>query len=258
MLQALAEALQALPAKLTEAQAQQALAPLLEQIGKTTDPYALKALAEALQALAAKLTEAQAQQALEPLLQQIGKTTNPDALQALAQALQALAAKLTEAQAQQALTVAMSSLAWAATENEAVDWARAVVALLPSCNRSRWNPNPCRCDRLSPCRGTRDGGSPRCASRKAFGCASKRSRNGGELGMDSGKVSRPSPPSDLPATAPADLVVGPEMSCRRQQRYQFTIMPTRLGNTSRRFLRRVRAISFRPPVRSWIERALVR
>ena len=105
---ALAEALQALAAKLTEAQAQQALAPLLQQIGKTTNPDALGALAKALQALAAKLTEAQAQQALAPLLQQIGKTTDPYALRALAKALQALPAKLTEAQAQQALAASAS------------------------------------------------------------------------------------------------------------------------------------------------------
>ena len=45
--------------------------------------------------------------------------------------LQALASKLTEAQAQQALPVATSALAWAASEGEAADWARALVALLP-------------------------------------------------------------------------------------------------------------------------------
>src|SRR5271165_4163547 len=43
----------------------QALELLLARIGKTTDPGALRALAEGLQALAAKLTEAQAAQALE-------------------------------------------------------------------------------------------------------------------------------------------------------------------------------------------------
>jgi hypothetical protein len=81
-LQALAEALRALPAKLTDAQAQQALDPLLQQIGveMTDSGGALQAL----QAVAAKLTKAQAQQALAPLLQQIGKTTNPYALRALA------------------------------------------------------------------------------------------------------------------------------------------------------------------------------
>ena len=128
-LKALATALPAMAAKLTEAQAQEALAPLLQQIGKTTNSDALQALAEALQALPARLTDAQAQQALAPLLQQIGKTTNSDALRALAKALQAVAAKLTEAQAQQAFTLAVSSLAWAATEGEAADWARTVVAL---------------------------------------------------------------------------------------------------------------------------------
>ena len=129
---ALAEALQAVSAKLTNAQAQQALAPLLQQIGKTTAPDALLALAPALQAVGAKLTEVQAQQALAPLLQQISETTDPDALGVLAQGLQAIAGKLTEAQAQQVFTVAMSSLAWAAKEDEAVGWARVVVTLLPS------------------------------------------------------------------------------------------------------------------------------
>ena len=48
---------------------------MLKQIGQTTNPYALRALAQALQALAAKLTEAQASQALDPVLKQIGQTT---------------------------------------------------------------------------------------------------------------------------------------------------------------------------------------
>ena len=130
-LRELVQALQALAAKLTEAQAQEALAPLLQQIGKTTNPDALRELVQALQAVAAKLTEAQTQQVLAPLLQQIVKTIDPDTLRA-AEALQAMAGKLTEAQTQQALAVAMSSLAWAANEDEAVDWARAVVALLSS------------------------------------------------------------------------------------------------------------------------------
>jgi hypothetical protein len=129
---ALAGALQTVAAKLTDAQAQQAFATLLEQIDQTTDPDALQALAGALHAVAAKLTDAQAPQALATVLEQIGKTTDPDALRALAGALQALAAKLSEPSARQALIVAASSLAWAATEDEAVDWARAVVALLPS------------------------------------------------------------------------------------------------------------------------------
>jgi phage gp29-like protein len=58
----LAETIGALPAKLTEAQAQQALDPLLKQIGKTTDSGALPALTKALEAVAAKLTEAHLRQ----------------------------------------------------------------------------------------------------------------------------------------------------------------------------------------------------
>jgi hypothetical protein len=100
---ALAQALKALHAKLTDAQTSQALDPVLRQIGLTTDPQALLALAEALQALPAKLTNDQASRALDRVLGQIGQTTDPDALQLLAPALQALAAKMTDAAASQAL-----------------------------------------------------------------------------------------------------------------------------------------------------------
>ena len=64
-------------ANLTDAQAQQALARVLEQIGRTTSPEALLALAAVLQAVAAKLTDAQAQQALATVLEQIDKTPIP-------------------------------------------------------------------------------------------------------------------------------------------------------------------------------------
>ena len=124
--------LKALAAKLTDVQAQQALEPLLQQVGTTTDPDQLRALACGLQALAAKLTEAQTEQAFDVLLREIGKATNGYVLEALAGALQAQAAKLTEAQVQRARAVAMSSLAWAAADDEAVSWARTIVALLPS------------------------------------------------------------------------------------------------------------------------------
>jgi site-specific DNA-cytosine methylase len=102
-LRALAKALQALPAKPTDAQASQAIEPVLERIGQTTEPGALQALSEALQALPTKLTDAQAAKAIDPVLKQIGQTTDPKALQALAKAVQALAEKLTEAQASQVL-----------------------------------------------------------------------------------------------------------------------------------------------------------
>ena len=118
------DAVHALVANLTEAQAQQALAPLLQQIGKTTDPDALRALAKALQALPTKLTEAQAQQALTPLLEQIGKTTDPNALPALAQALQALPTKLTEAQAQQALAPLLQQIGNTTNSADSSRWPR--------------------------------------------------------------------------------------------------------------------------------------
>jgi hypothetical protein len=53
---------------------------VLKQISQTTDPDALWRLAEALQALAQKLTEAQASQTLDPVLKQICQTTDPGAL----------------------------------------------------------------------------------------------------------------------------------------------------------------------------------
>ena len=68
----------------------QALDPLLRQIGQTDSPLAVAALAQAVQALPAKLSEAQTSQALGPLLRQIGQTHNPWALTALAGALRAL------------------------------------------------------------------------------------------------------------------------------------------------------------------------
>jgi len=122
---------------------------VLKQIGQTTDRDAdmvqgtdrdtLGALAQAFQPMAAKLTEAQASQALDSVLKQIDETTDPLALWALAQALQALAAKLKEAQAMQASNVAAASLAWAADDEEAAEWARALVTLVtlsrPAANR---------------------------------------------------------------------------------------------------------------------------
>ena len=107
---ALAQGLQALPAKLTEAQAQAAIDPILAAIKQATDPYALGALAQGLQALPAKLTEAQAQAAIDPILAAIKQATNPYALLALAQGLQALPAKLTEAQAQAAIDPILAAI----------------------------------------------------------------------------------------------------------------------------------------------------
>jgi hypothetical protein len=60
----------------------------------TTDPDALRVLAQAVQPLPAKLTDAQAQAALDPVLTAMKDTTDRDALRELTEAYQALAAKL--------------------------------------------------------------------------------------------------------------------------------------------------------------------
>jgi hypothetical protein len=99
-LKEMAHALGALAAKLTEPQAKEAFCRVLNRIYETTDSDALLALARACRALAVRLTERQAQQVLEPVLDQIGQATDPDAYFALAQALQSLPAKLNDAQAE--------------------------------------------------------------------------------------------------------------------------------------------------------------
>jgi len=124
----LARAIQALAAKLSDAQAAQALDPVLKRIGQTTDPDALQALAQAIQTLAAKLTEAQARQAIDLVLKQIGQPTDLEAFKMLAKAIQALPVKLTDAQGEVA-DLAKAPLAWAASPEVAADWARALVAL---------------------------------------------------------------------------------------------------------------------------------
>lgn len=128
----LAQALPALASKLSEASAKQAFPLVLKKVDQTTNPYALEALVQALLALPATLNEAQAQLVLGAVLRRIGEELDSPRLLALAQALQMLAPKLTEAQAQWARAIAKSSLAWAATEEEAAAWAGALVALLPS------------------------------------------------------------------------------------------------------------------------------
>jgi hypothetical protein len=126
------QALVALSPKLSEAQAGQALDPLLRQIGltdQTTDLDAVRALAQALEALSPKLSAAQAGKALDSVLKQAGRMSSPFALLMLAQALQAMSPQLSEAQGVQASKAVASSLAWAANDHEAVAWARALVAL---------------------------------------------------------------------------------------------------------------------------------
>jgi polyhydroxyalkanoate synthesis regulator phasin len=90
---------------------------------------ALRRLAQALQAVAGKLTKAQANKAVTPLLRKVSETTNSNQLSVLAEALQALAGNLTEAQARQSSGVALSSLAWARSDKEAAEWSRSLVIL---------------------------------------------------------------------------------------------------------------------------------
>jgi hypothetical protein len=104
-------AIEALAAKISEAQARQALDLLLQQTEQTdqgTNRNAPLALGGSVRALLAKLSETQAQQVLDSLLKQIGEATRPDMLEALTQALPA---KLTEAQTQRALDPVLKKLA---------------------------------------------------------------------------------------------------------------------------------------------------
>jgi hypothetical protein len=130
--QVIAEAIKALAPKLTDTQAAQALDPILKQMGRTTDAATVRALAGATKTLASGLTDAQAAQALDPILKQIGQTTDASALEALAKATEALAPRLKLEQARKASVQAMAGLAWAAGEREAAVWAGTLASLLDS------------------------------------------------------------------------------------------------------------------------------
>jgi len=105
----LAQVMESLTARLTETQAEQTLAPLVQQIGQLlqhldhiADPDALWTLAQGVRVLSPKLSDVDAQQALEPLLQQIEQATEPLALWSLIPAVHALGVARTEEQARQA------------------------------------------------------------------------------------------------------------------------------------------------------------
>jgi hypothetical protein len=142
-LQALAQALTALAPKLTEMQSDQAVDPILKQIEWASSDVLLT-FAGALQALAPKLTDARAGQAVDSIITAIPGESSSVTLQALAQALTSLAPKLAEAKAQEVSDGVGASLAWAASEDEAADWGRALVALLdrPVIQRGHRNWSP--------------------------------------------------------------------------------------------------------------------
>jgi hypothetical protein len=100
---------------LREAQAQQALAPLLQINNDTGFTLQRQALVETLQAVVARLPEAQVQPALATLLQQMGKTTT--SYEFLAAALKAVVARLPEAQVQPALATLLQQISEATWSN---------------------------------------------------------------------------------------------------------------------------------------------
>ena len=88
---------------------------MLRQIGQTIEPNRLLALVQAIGALPVTFADAQAQQALAPVLQQIVRTDAvpnavPNAVTALAQAIRTLAPRLSETTAQQAFAVVLQEI----------------------------------------------------------------------------------------------------------------------------------------------------
>jgi len=117
---AMVQALQSLPVRLDDAQALQAFGAAMRQMDETHDSYAFQAL----QASASKLTQAQAQQALDPMIRQMVKPYNDD----LVGVFQALAAKLSKPQARQALDLVLQQLG----QTESPDAVRTLVQALPA------------------------------------------------------------------------------------------------------------------------------
>jgi hypothetical protein len=90
------------------------------------------------QALPGKLTDAQAQQALDPVLQAILGMTNVGARLGLAQTVRTLVGRLTDEQARQLLgrDWLQRAFGWSQTSNESAAWAEAITALLPRARES--------------------------------------------------------------------------------------------------------------------------
>ena len=107
----LAQALAAVPGKLSDAQAQDAFKELLAALAKTDNAYAELAFAQALAAVSGKLPDAQAQDAFKELLAALTRTGFPGVKLGLAQALAAVPGKLSDAQAQDAFKELLAALA---------------------------------------------------------------------------------------------------------------------------------------------------
>jgi hypothetical protein len=113
-------ALQALPVRPTDAQAQDILNLLLTELNHSSDQFELWSLAQAMQALRVNLSNAQAQAAIDPILTAIEHTDNPIRLQVLARSLQVIAPKLTTTQAQAAIGPILAAIEQKATTAFAV------------------------------------------------------------------------------------------------------------------------------------------
>jgi hypothetical protein len=123
----LPSAIRALSARFTESQAGTALFRVLDEMSQTNYRWEL---AELIPTLAAKLTDAQARQALDQILTMMGGIDFGYARKELAQTFHVVAPKLAPEQARMASDRAKTALAWAESEEEATEWARALVALL--------------------------------------------------------------------------------------------------------------------------------
>jgi hypothetical protein len=97
---------------------------LLQQIGKSTNARVVEALLKGLASLPAKLTEAQVQQALNAVLPQIRNGTDSKTLEVLGEGLKALATKLNEAQAEQVFEAALPRSAKRPIPMRSRCWAR--------------------------------------------------------------------------------------------------------------------------------------
>jgi hypothetical protein len=114
----LAQAVQFLPSKLSDAQAQAAVESYLAVTTKQLNNYDVaQASTEALRALAARFTDVQTQAAGEAILSAIKRTTDIVELMPLAVALQPIASRLTGAQAEVAVVPVLSAIGQTAEED---------------------------------------------------------------------------------------------------------------------------------------------
>ncbi len=140
--QALIEAFQALAAKFEEAQANQSeshpvpdgnFAESLQTVRDMKDDlrkiYALQALAGTLADSGEDKSKLQIAQIYDLVSGQVERVIDPQQLRGLAITLVTLAPMLTEDVSQKAFDLAKRSLAWASSTDEAVAWAKALVAL---------------------------------------------------------------------------------------------------------------------------------